>query len=153
MDPDAELARAGAELAEALTASLPGWAERVVRERSASQPAGADAALASRARAVGADAAEAVGPELRALLTADVDHQRQNPMAVVRRAVAWPTAVLRDAGAEPPERDDYARRHFPDDIYGITPTSFADLDPELAEMGLVWGALKARAHLARHRRP
>ena len=105
----------------------------------------------ARARAAGAEAAEALGPELRALLAADVDEQRANPMAVGRRAVAWPTAVLQSAGAAPAERDDYNRRHFPDDAYGITPAGFSDLDPELADLGILWGALKARAHLSRHR--
>ena len=122
-------------------------------ERLASVPEAARPDLVRRARAAGREAADALGPELRALLAADVDEQQQNPMAVVRRAVAWPTAVLRDAGVAPAERDRYAASHFPDDVYGITPTNFADIDPELGEMGLIWGALKARAHLARHRRP
>lgn len=124
-----------------------------MRERSTSVPGEARLDLVRRARAAGQDAAEALAPELRALLAADVDEQRENPMAVVRRAVAWPTEVLRGAGIAPVERDIYAVDHFPDDLYGITPTNFADIDPELGEMGLVWGALKARAHLARHRRP
>lgn len=124
-----------------------------MRERLTSVPEEAHPDLLRRARAAGQDAAEALGPDLRALLAADVDEQRENPMAVVRRAVAWPTAVLAEAGITPAERDGYAANHFPDDVYGITPTNFADIDPELGEMGLVWGALKARAHLARHRRP
>jgi hypothetical protein len=132
---------------------LPGWSERVVRERLESRPEGAGPDLVRRARVAGQEAADALGPELRALLAADVDEQRENPMAVVRRAVAWPTAVLQEAGVAPAERDSYAASRFPDDVYGITPTNFADIDPRLAEVGLVWGALKARAHLARHRRP
>lgn len=134
-------------------ASLPGWSARVVSERLTAERGSADPAIVDRARAAGASAAETLGPDLRALVAADVDEQRENPMAVVRRAVGWPTAVLEEAGATPVERDDYARRHFPADVYGITPTGFADLDPDLGELGLVWGALKARAHLARHRRP
>lgn len=135
-----------------MTAALPDWSERVVRERLSSHSGDAGPELLGRARAAGHEAAQALGPELRVLLGADVDEQRENPMAVVRRAVAWPTAVLRQAGAAPAERDEYSRDHFPDDVYGITPSSFADLGPEIGEMGLVWGALKARAHLARHRR-
>ncbi|HET6809930.1 MAG TPA: hypothetical protein VFH50_02860 [Acidimicrobiales bacterium] len=124
-----------------------------MRERLKALPDEARPDPVRQARAAGQEAAEALGPELRALLAADVDEQRESPMAVVRRAVAWPTAVLREAGVAPAERDSYAANHFPDDAYGITPTNFADIDPELGEMGLVWGALKARAHLARHRRP
>lgn len=136
-----------------MTAALPGWSERVVRERLTASLGEADPELLGRARAAGRAAADALGPELRTLLAADVDEQHANPMAVVRRAVPWPTAVLREAGVTASERDEYARDHFPDDAYGITPGSFADLDPELAELGIVWGALKARAHLARHRGP
>lgn len=136
-----------------MLASLPGWSARVVNERLTDERGNADPAIVDQARAAGVSAAEALGPDLLALVAADVDEQRENPMAVVRRAVAWPTEVLEEAGAAPVERDDYARRHFPDDVYGITPSGFADLDPDLGELGLVWGALKARAHLARHRRP
>jgi hypothetical protein len=43
-------------------------------------------------------------------------------------------------------------RSFPDDVYDLTPASFADVDPALHEPGLVWGAAKAHVHLARRRR-
>jgi hypothetical protein len=39
---------------------------------------------------------------------------------------------------------------FPDDDYGLTPASFADIDPALAEPGLAWGAAKAWVHRRRH---
>ncbi len=52
----------------------------------------------------------------------------------------------------PLARDAFARRQDPDDVYDLMPASFADIDPALAEPGLVWGAAKAHVHLARRRR-
>jgi hypothetical protein len=49
-------------------------------------------------------------------------------------------------------RDEFSLRNFPDDVYDLTPASFADVDPELHEPGLLWGAAKAHVHLARRRR-
>ena len=37
----------------------------------------------------------------------------------------------------------------PGDVYGLEPAALADVDPELHTLGLVWGASKAKAHLAR----
>jgi hypothetical protein len=89
---------------------------------------------------------------VRALLEADIDAQRANPLDVLRSLVPYPTAVLGSAGARPVARDEFAARNFPDDVYDLSPASFADVDPELHEPGLVWGAAKAHVHLARRRR-
>ena len=142
-DVDVALAEHGDLLADAVERVLPLWSARVVSERGgpALRPAG---------EVAGREAAAALMPELRALLAADVDDQRANPMSLLRRAVAWPTAVLVDAGVPTPHRDDHARAHFPDDVYGLTPMAWADVDPSLHDLGILWGALKARAHLARH---
>ena len=59
--------------------------------------------------------------------------------------------VLADAGVPPIVRDEFEERAFPDDVYGLAPASFADLDPALREPGLVWGAAKAHVVLARRR--
>ena len=140
---DLALAEHGAALADAVEQALPGWAARVVVERGGPQ-------LRDAGEAAGRRAAEAIVPELRALLAADVDAQRMNPLALLRRAVTWPAAVLSDAGVAPPVRDRHDREHFPDDVYGLTPMTWADVDPSLHDLGILWGALKARAHLTRH---
>jgi hypothetical protein len=140
-DDDA-LAVEGAALADAIVDALPRWSARVVAERGGP---------ADRAEAAGRAAADAIGPSLRALLTADVDAQRTNPLAIVRAAVTWPTEVLRDAGVPPVVRDHYAEAHFPDDVYDLTPMTWADIDETLVEPGIRWGAMKAHVHLQRHR--
>jgi hypothetical protein len=59
--------------------------------------------------------------------------------------------VLDELGVGPPDRDEFARRNFPEDRYDLTPASFADVDPTLHEPGLVWGAAKAHVVLQRRR--
>ncbi len=147
------LADAGGALADAVLAALPAWAERSVRDLLVAWQGSADPGLVARAGEEGLRAAAEVGPELRRLLAEDVDRQWANPLAVVRRAVAFPAAVLRDAGVPAVVRDEYDEAHFPEDVYGLTPRTFTDLDPSLREVALVWGAAKARASMVRHRRP
>ena len=130
----------GAALAEAIVAAIPAWVRRGV-ERFA---LGLDVDDAARA------AADEVGPRLRALLTADVDAQRANPLAIVRDAVRFPTALLQSAGVEPPTRSRFDVEHFPDDPYGLVPMTWRDVDESLHEPGITWGAHKAMAHRQRH---
>ena len=135
-----ELEEHGAALADAVAAAIPGWVRRSVARFAP----GLDTEDAGRT------AAADVGPRLRALLTADVDEQRGNPLAIVRDAVRYPTAVLRDAGIEAPVRSRFDAEHFPDDPYGLVPMTWRDVDESLHEPGIVWGAHKARAHRLRH---
>lgn len=150
-DPDAVLAATGEALADAVVAALPGWVERCVRDLLVAFAGRAADADIERAGEAGRRAAAEVGPQLRRLLAADVDRQWANPLALVRRAVGFPTAVLADAGVPPVVRDEYDEAHFPDDVYGLTPRTFTDLDPWLRDVALVWGAAKARASMVRHR--
>ena len=149
--PDVTLAELGAALADAVAEVLPRWVERAVTDLVRAWAGAVGAEDLAAARTAGATAAAEVGPELRRLLAADVDAQWTNPMTIVRRAVAPATAALRAAGVGEVERspDDEAR--FPEDVYGLTPRTFADLSPSLHELGITWGAVKARAHLSRHR--
>ena len=150
MDDDGELARIGSELAAAVEDAVPRWVvQSVVRLVSAYRGSVTDDVVAD-ARSAGERAAADVGDGLRRLLSSDVDEQHRNPLDVVRAAVAHPTEVLRRAGVPPVVRDPFDERHFPDDDYGLTPLSFADVDPALQELGIIWGATKARAHLLRH---
>jgi hypothetical protein len=150
-DPDAVLAAAGAALAEAVEAAVPAWVERSVRDLLVAFAGRADPDVVASARSAGRRAAEELGPELRRLLAEDVDRQWANPLALVRRAVSYPTAVLREAGVPEVVREEYDEAHFPDDVYGLSPRTFADLDPSLREVSIVWGAAKARASMVRHR--
>lgn len=150
--PEDQLAAESAALEAAVAAALGPWVREAVRrrveERSGAPPPPAVVAAADEA----ARRAELeVLPRLAALLAADVDDQASTPLAVLRSAVAYPTAVLAEAGVPPVVRDELAERVFPDDVYDLTPGSFADLSPALAEPGLRWGAAKAFVVLRRRR--
>lgn len=143
----------GAEHAEALAAAverdLPAWVERSV-ERASSAAGSRDPSLRAAAAEAGRRARDDVAPRVRALLETDIDAQRTTPLALLREAVRYPTDVLRGAGVPPVERDEYVRETFPDDDYDLTPASFADISPQVGELGIVWGAAKAWAHRQRH---
>ena len=146
MDLD-ERARA---LADGICGALPGWVERSVERLVTAYRGEADPAVMIEATEAAAGAAADVGARVRALLDADIDEQHTNPLSLLRQAVVYPTEVLRRAGVPPVERDAFAEERFPDDVYDLTPTSFADIDPTLADLGLAWGAAKAWEHRRRH---
>jgi uncharacterized protein (DUF1800 family) len=138
-------------LADAVEAALPGWVERsAVRIMAAWLGGAPDAGVVEAARAAGRRAGAEVSAEVRALLAADIDEQWTTPLTLLRAAVRYPTAVLQDAGVPPVERDPFRERLEPGDLYDLSPASFADVDPALAEPGMVWGAAKALAHRRRH---
>jgi hypothetical protein len=158
-DADEQLARAGARLADGVVEAVPRWAQASVArvldewEAAGGRPDphwGGRQALLARAESDGRQAARALGGELRRLLSADVDAQWTTPLALVRPLVAVPTAVLADAGAPVLGRDRFVEERFPGDPYGLTPSSLAALDDELAGPASAWGVAKAVAHRARH---
>lgn len=149
---EAALAAAGAELVRAAGAGVPPWVERSVGRRyrawSGAAPPGS---LVDESREAGRRAGDEVVERLGALVATDVDQQRTNPLTVLRSAVRHPTAVLARWRVPPAERDEFARRLFPDDDYDLSPAGFADVDAALADAGLVWGAAKAYVVLQRRR--
>jgi hypothetical protein len=148
----AALAAYATALADGVDRAIPGWVDRTVRSVLAAQGIAVTADVEAGIDEAAARASADGGPQVRRLLETDVDAQRGNPLAVLRSLVPYPTAVLRAAGARPVARDEFAVRNFPDDAYDLSPAAFADVDPELHELGLVWGAAKAHVHLARRRR-
>lgn len=138
-------------LADGIVAALAPWVEgSVTRVAEAWQP-GLGRTVAPAAAEAGSQAVAVVGEQVRTLLATDVDAQGTGPLAVVREAVRYPTAVLAATGVPSVVRDEFSERAFPDDVYDLTPASFADLDPDLAEVGLVWSAAKAHVVLGRRR--
>ncbi len=143
---EAALRAYAATLVTAIDEALPRWIERCVARYVV-----IDDAVARQVNEITAVASAEVGVEVRALLLADIDEQRHNPLAVLRAAVRYPAAVLAALEVPPPRREPFAERNFPADVYDLTPASFADVDPALHEPGLVWGAAKAHVHLQRRR--
>jgi hypothetical protein len=137
-------------LVTAVEAALPGWVRRAVERLVVAWSGRAGPEVLARADEAGAAAVAEVVPQLRRLLSTDIDQQWTNPLSVVRAAVRHPTAVLREEGVPEVVRDPFDEASFPDDVYGLTPFNFAEVDPALQEVGIRWGAAKAREHLARH---
>jgi hypothetical protein len=139
-----------ASLADAVEAALPAWVERCVDVILHAWKGGSEADERVAAAEAGRRAGEEVGRQIRDLVATDVDQQRGTPLTILRQAVRYPTEVLLRAGVPPVERDGFEERAFPDDLYGLTPASFADIDPRLVEPAVAWGAAKAWEHLRRH---
>lgn len=147
---DKDVQQVGRRLAEAVDAALPAWVARCVESVLQAQGISVNAAIRESIDAAGREVVADVGARLRRLVEADVDEQDTTPLTLLRGAVRFPAAVLDAAGASPVERDPFAVERFPDDIYGLSPASFADLSSDLAEIGLAWGAAKAWVHKRRH---
>ncbi len=146
------LARYAEALGDAVEAAIVGWVVRSVLQRWTQHHGGEPpTTLLVTAREAGERARTELVPELRTLLGTDVDAQRTNPLAVLRRAVVYPTGVLVAAGVPPVGRDPQAVELFPDDPYDLTPAAFGDLHRSVHEPGLVWGAAKAHVVLRRRR--
>jgi hypothetical protein len=140
-----------AALADGIEAALPAWVVRCVVRVVTAWIGTVPREVADAADTAGRQAQEETGAAVRALLLSDIDDQRTTPLALLRSAVRYPTAVLEAAGAPPVERDRFLADAFPSDVYDLSPSSFADVDPALAELGIAWGAAKAFAHKRRHR--
>jgi hypothetical protein len=139
-----------AVLRSALSGVVRPWLVRSVLTVAASQ--GLDQAAArSAAETMADEVAPVTLAELDELLLTDVDSQRTNPLAVLRRHIAGPTAVLDALGASPVRRDEQEQAIHPDDRYALSPATWADVDEALREPGLVWGAWKAATVLIRRR--
>ena len=141
------------DLATAIEAALPEWVERCVHERYRDAVGVPPGDVREAARTAGLAARADVAPRLEALLEADIDAQWTTPLALVRSAVRFPTGVLREAAVPPVPRDSFEEERFPDDIYRLTPASFSDIGPGVAEVAITWGAAKAWAHRRRHAGP
>lgn len=145
-DPEGQLRAYAEALADGVERALPTWVVASVERVIGPAPQEVHTA----ARRAGDRAAMEVGAAVRRLLETDLDGQTTTPLALLRTAVRYPTEVLRAAGAPPVARDRFAEEAFPDDVYDLTPATFADLDPALADPGLAWGAAKAFVHKRRH---
>lgn len=150
-EDEAKLVEYSAALLSAIEEAIPRWVEKCVVSRTSVEQFEDDSLLYVATHQAQVDAVRTLVPRVRTLLRLDIDRQRSTPLEVLRRGVQFPARVLDLASVPPVERDDFSVAQFPDDIYDLTPMSFADVDPELHEPSLVWGAAKAHVHLRRRR--
>ena len=145
------LAAIAAELADRVEAAVPGWIERLVRTRVQQWSGHVTAEAAAEAAAAGEAARADVVPRMRRLLEADIDDQVANPLEVLRHGTRHAHDALARIGVPSVARDDFAERSFPGDAYDLMPATWSDVDPDLHEIGITWGAAKAFVHKARRR--
>lgn len=144
-EDEAALAGYAAALAEAVDAIAAPWLRNLVEMRAPGVAESVDVREALNS------SAEMVVAALRDQLGRDISKQTTGPLEILRQAVGFATTILTDAGVEQVERGEFETRAFPDDVYDLTPASFADVHPDLHEPGLMWGAAKAHVHLRRRR--
>ena len=140
-EDDEALAAYARDLADAIDESLAAWVVAAVSRRASG--------LEALAVAAGDRCRLELGAEIRALLETDIDAQRSTPLALLRHAARYATAVLSEAGVTPATRDEFSRRVEPDDVYDLSPATWADFGERVGVAGLVWGAAKAHVHLRR----
>jgi hypothetical protein len=148
---DEVLAEKAEALADAIEAAVGPWLIGAIRRVAAAQRLAGGDRLVLAAEQAANEAKSEVVPRIRALLADDVDAQATTPLSLLRGAVGPATAVLQSFGAAPADRDEFAVRAFPDDLYDLAPAAFEDVAPELRTPGLEWGAAKAFVHLQRRR--
>ncbi|MDE0804859.1 MAG: hypothetical protein OSA99_16245 [Acidimicrobiales bacterium] len=138
-------------LVEGVEAVVPGWIERLVVQRVRAWCGDVAPAVVAAAATAGSAAAADVVPRMRSLVETDLDDQRTNPLSLLRDATRFAHDVLADVGVPEVARDQFSTRSFPDDVYGLVPATWEDVDPALHELGLTWGAAKAFLFKARRR--
>ena len=112
------------------------WGRLDAPARASLDAAASDAAVMTTTRVTDA---------LSVLFGTEAAAQRTTPLEIVRTAAVDVADVLREAGIPPVERDAFDERAFPDDAYGVTPSSLSDLgDDDLGPLQLAWGLAKAR---------
>lgn len=150
MTSDVQLSEPASELLQTAEEVAPRWLRRCVNDTA--RRAGHDPAdLADEIAAVTDHASRELLARLAALLATDVDEQRSNPLSLFRDAVRGPTELLLRHGVTLPPADRFTTEHFPDDVYGLGPATWSDVDPRLEPPGIAWGAWKAMTVLRRRR--
>lgn len=143
-------AQLSAMLADGIEANLARWTIGNIDRIATAAGIVDDPVLGAAARDAGERCRAEIGPRVRHLLEADIDEQRTTPLVILRDAVSYATAVLDDRGIPPVRRDEFERRSFPDDIYGLSPATMADVHESLGELAMMWGAAKAHVYKHRH---
>jgi len=148
VDDEATLAQCANKLGDAFADALGPWVLGAIAHRYGA-PLPDD--LADQASAAAVEASTRVAAEIRQLLETDIDSQHTSPLALARQVVPLATGVLHNAGVAPVPRDANAERLHPDDVYDLTPGTFADFGDGVHEPGITWGAAKAYVHLSRRK--
>jgi len=142
---------ATADLIDAIDKVVEGWLVRVAETVFVGRNGVLTGDFRRAAQAAAREGATWTMTKLHAALEVDVDAQRVNPLQILRDAVRFPTEALLAAGIPTLQRDEFDVKINPDDVYGIGPAHWNDIDESLTEPGIIWGAAKASTVLQRRR--
>ena len=126
------------------------WVERLIRQHCDEQKI-ADSRVGDLCISAIAQVSAEVHDNLVELLSRDVFEQRTNPLAIFRQATRPITELLKNLGSPSVTRDEFDERSFPDDVYGLSPATWVDIDEAMVEPGIEWGAWKAATVMMRQK--
>lgn len=127
------------------------WVDRLMRKHCDDQKI-SDLIVGDLLSSVVARVNKEVDDNLRELLSLDVLEQRSNPLAIFRQATRPISDLLKTVGCAPVVRDEFDERSFPDDIFGLSPATWVDIDEMMVEPGIEWGAWKAATIMMRKKK-
>lgn len=140
-----------ARLLETSDRVVPQWVERLI-QKHCDEHMIFDLKVGDHVPSVVARVGNEVHTNLRNLLLVDVVEQRTNPLAIFRQATQPISDLLKMAGCAPVVRDEFDERSFPDDIFGLSPATWIDIDETMVEPGIEWGAWKAATIMLRKKK-
>lgn len=130
---------------------VPQWVERLI-QKHCDELMVSELKEGDRVSSVVARVGNEVHTNLRNLLLLDVLEQRTNPLAIFRQATRLISELLKTTGCAPVMRDEFDERSFPDDIFGLSPATWVDIDETMVEPGIEWGAWKAASIMMRKKK-
>lgn len=140
-----------AELLGAILGALPAWIDATIRRRTDPGSDHLASVLNGEIQRCTREMVEKIDTALTSLFALDVEHQRMNPLQVLRDAASIVGDCLSRLGAQPAVRDEFERASLPTDVYGVGPLTWRDLGEQVHEAGIAWGAWKAATVISRHR--
>ena len=144
--PEIDVSAYGRTLVDSVISALPTWSREVLNTRVGPTSGASDSEVLGLL-------VNWIEAPLTDLLTADIDAQRESPLALLRALITPLTDILRSLGATEVERDPYDNEAFPNDVYALGPRAWSDFGESVGDAGLRWGAAKAMAHRRRHATP
>lgn len=130
---------------------VPHWVERLI-QKHCDEHMVSGLMVGDHVSSVVAEVGCEVHTNLRDLFLLDVLEQRTNPLAIFRQATRTISELLKTTGCAPVMRDEFDERSFPDDIFGLSPASWVDIDETMVEPGIEWGAWKAASIMMRKKK-
>ena len=139
------------DLYVAVMQAIPAWVARRMLEIASHGGVSAGADFMEAIESVSRETMQQLSGDLLALLATDVDHQRFNPLQVIREANVFANQSLAILGVPTPRRDEFDAQVMPHDHYAVGPLTWKDLSEDVHEAGISWGAWKAATVLTRRR--